>query len=163
MACPCPGFGGGHTPALTRDPGPPFPTGPLTRFEGEFQQDSWRDLFTGPLSGPEAHLGEGGGHSPWRTRLPCSCCWPRGPRKATCMFLGHGHVRGVEKDSWTQSSRPGSVVAFTKAWSPLASGSSGPGAHYSLGLCRTGESSSGGLGRWWEDAGAGVLPEGPET
>lgn len=62
---------------------------------------------------------------PWRTRLPCSSFWPWGPRKAACVFSGHGHVRRVERDSWTQSSPPG----FTKAWSPLASGSSGPGAH----------------------------------
>lgn len=58
MACPCPGFGGEHTSAFTRDPGPPFPSGTLACFEGEFQQDSCRDRFTGSLSGPEAHLRE---------------------------------------------------------------------------------------------------------
>lgn len=56
---PLPGVWGGHTSALTRDPGPPFPSGTLARFEGEFQQDSCRDRFTGSLSGPEAHLREG--------------------------------------------------------------------------------------------------------
>lgn len=38
MACPCPGFGGGHTSALTRDPALPSPLEPSCALRENFSR-----------------------------------------------------------------------------------------------------------------------------